>query len=55
MKPKNIDSPPLSAEEIRDIEDFYAHPEENTVSTLDEPLAELHGPDPDSASDPKAD
>ena len=42
-------SPPLSAEEIKDIDDFYAHPEEHRVSTLNELLAELHSEDCDES------
>lgn len=36
------DSPPLTAEEIKDVEDFYSHPEDHKVGTLKELLEELH-------------
>lgn len=36
------DSPPLTAEEIKDIEDFYSHSEDHKVGTLKELLEELH-------------
>ena len=36
------DSPPLSDEEIKDIDYFYNHPEEHRVLTLKELLEELH-------------
>ena len=39
---KQIDSPPLSDEEIKDIEEFYAHPEDRKIVTFDELLEELH-------------
>ena len=42
-------SPPLSAEEIKDIDDFYAHPEEHKVGTINELLAELHSEDCDES------
>lgn len=41
-KTKQIDSPPLSDEEIRDIEEFYNHPKDHKVGTLTELLDELH-------------
>ncbi len=41
-KIKQIDSPPLTDEEIADIKEFYAHPEEHRVVTLEECLKELH-------------
>lgn len=34
--------PPLTAEEIKDVEDFYSHPEDHKVGTLKELLGELH-------------
>lgn len=37
-----VDSPPLTAEEIKDVEDFYSHPEDHKVGTLKELLGELH-------------
>ena len=37
-----VDSPPLTAEEVKDIEDFYNHPEDHNVGTLKELLEELH-------------
>ncbi len=36
-------SPPLSDEEIQDINDFHNHPENRKTGTLSELLAELHG------------
>ncbi len=39
---KQIESPPLSDEEIKDVEEFYRHPEDHTVGTLKKLLEELH-------------
>ncbi len=39
---KQLESPPLSDEEIRDIKEFYAHPEGHKKGTLQELLDELH-------------
>ncbi len=39
---KQIDSPPLTDEEIKDIKEFYKHPEDHKVGTLKELLEELH-------------
>ena len=36
-----VDSPPLTYEEIKDVEDFYNHPEDHKVGTLKELLEEL--------------
>ena len=36
------DSPPLSNEEIKDIEDFYKHPEDRKIGTLKELFEELY-------------
>ena len=36
------DSPPLTDEELKDVEDFYGHPENHKVGTLKELLEELH-------------
>lgn len=36
------DSPPLTTEEIKDIEDFYSHMKDHKVGTLKELLDELH-------------
>ena len=43
MKAGQIDSPPLSSEEIADIEEFYNNPKDRRVVTLTELLAELNG------------
>ena len=39
---EQIESPPLSDEEIKDIKEFYAHPEDRKIVTFDELLEELH-------------
>ncbi len=39
---KQIDSPPLSDEEIADIKEFYNNPQDRKVVTLKELLEELH-------------
>ena len=39
---RQIDSPPLSDEEMADIDEYYAHPEEHVQGTLEEFLKELH-------------
>ena len=36
------DSPPLSNEEIKDIEDFYKHLEDRKIGTLKELFEELY-------------
>jgi hypothetical protein len=41
-KTKQVDSPPLSDEEIDDIEEFYLHPEDHKIGSLDDLLKELH-------------
>lgn len=42
MATHQIDSPPLTEDEIADIEYFYSHPEEHKTYTLKELLEELH-------------
>lgn len=37
-----VDSPPLTVEEIKDVEDFYNHPEDHKAGTLKELLEDLH-------------
>ena len=39
---KQIDSPPLSDEEIADIKEFYSNPKDHKVGTLKKLLDELH-------------
>ncbi len=40
---KQVDSPPLTDEEIKDIKEFYSNPKDHKVGTLKELLEELHG------------
>lgn len=37
-----IDSPALTDDELKDVKDFYSHPENHRVGTLKELLEELH-------------
>jgi len=41
MVAQQTDSPPLTEDEIADIEYFYSHPEEHKTYTLEELLEEL--------------
>lgn len=36
------DSPPLTDDELKDVKDFYSHPENHKVGTLKELLEELY-------------